>query len=64
MNSDRQLVDSHCHLHFPEFSDDLDAVLARATDNGVGYFLCVSVSVVKFAQIVRGLSKFLYNFVF
>jgi TatD DNase family protein len=24
------LVDSHCHLNYPEFTDDLDAVIARA----------------------------------
>ena len=24
------LVDSHCHIDFPEFSNDLDAVLERA----------------------------------
>ena len=24
------LFDTHAHLHFPEFADDLDAVLARA----------------------------------
>jgi len=30
-----QLFDTHAHLHFPEFSDDLDAVLARARAAGV-----------------------------
>ena len=24
------LVDSHCHLDFPDFADDLDAIVARA----------------------------------
>ncbi len=24
------LVDSHCHLDFPELADDIDGVLARA----------------------------------
>lgn len=32
------LVDSHCHLDFPEFADDLDAVVARARDRGVVCF--------------------------
>lgn len=36
------LVDSHCHLNFPDFEADLDAVLARAKDNGVGTFLTVN----------------------
>ncbi|MBI3676181.1 MAG: TatD family hydrolase [Proteobacteria bacterium] len=29
------LVDSHCHLDFPEFAPELDAVVARANDAGV-----------------------------
>ena len=24
------LVDSHCHLDFPDFAEDLDAIVARA----------------------------------
>jgi TatD DNase family protein len=29
------LVDSHCHLDFPDFAGELDAVVARATEAGV-----------------------------
>jgi len=35
------LVDSHCHLDFPEFAAELDAVVARAKAAGVG--LCVTI---------------------
>ncbi|HEY5347061.1 MAG TPA: TatD family hydrolase, partial [Rhizomicrobium sp.] len=35
------LVDSHCHLDFPEFSADLDGVVGRARSVGVG--ICVSI---------------------
>jgi TatD DNase family protein len=35
------LVDSHCHLDFPDFAADFDAVLARAHDAGVGTMLTI-----------------------
>lgn len=35
------LIDTHCHLQFKPFSEDLDLVLKRAHDNGVDKFLCV-----------------------
>ena len=30
-----QLVDSHCHLDFDSFDDDLEAVIQRAHDKGI-----------------------------
>lgn len=36
------LVDSHCHLNFPEFAPDLDEVLARAQENGVDMMLTIN----------------------
>jgi len=36
------LIDSHCHLNFPEFSSDLKVVLARAKENGVEVMLTVN----------------------
>ena len=38
------LVDSHCHLDFPEIADQLDAVLQLMRDNQVERALCVSVT--------------------
>ncbi|HXR94819.1 MAG TPA: TatD family hydrolase [Rhizomicrobium sp.] len=35
------LVDSHCHLDFPEYAGKLDEVVARARDAGVG--TCISI---------------------
>ena len=29
------LIDSHCHLDFPDFRDDLDAVVARLSGFGL-----------------------------
>ena len=30
------LVDSHCHLDFPDFAEDLDGIVARAQAAGIG----------------------------
>ena len=38
------LVDSHCHLNFPELARDLDGVLARMSAAGVTHALCVCVN--------------------
>ncbi|MEW6331151.1 MAG: TatD family hydrolase [Pseudomonadota bacterium] len=45
------LVDSHCHLNFEPLHADVDEVLRRARDNGVGYMLCVSVTLETFPEI-------------
>ncbi|MBI5112598.1 MAG: TatD family hydrolase [Rhodovulum sp.] len=39
------LVDSHCHLDFPDFADTLDDVVARARAAGVGRMLSISTRV-------------------
>lgn len=37
----RMLVDTHAHLHFPDFRDDLDDVLERARRAGVGAMVTI-----------------------
>lgn len=39
------LVDSHCHLDFPDFRDELDDVVARARTAGVGRLVTISTRV-------------------
>ena len=46
------LVDSHCHLDFPEFEGELDDVIARADDAGVGYMLTICTRITKFDSIL------------
>ena len=37
------LIDTHCHLNFPQYAADLPAVLARAADAGVGKYIVPAV---------------------
>ena len=39
------LVDSHCHLDFPDFADELDAIVARAEAAGIGRMVTISTRV-------------------
>jgi TatD DNase family protein len=45
------LVDSHCHLDFPEFAPELDAVVARAKAAGVGVCVTIGTTLAKFPQV-------------
>src|SRR5579863_9193894 len=38
------LVDSHCHLDFPEFEGRIDAVREEMRERGVTHALCISVN--------------------
>lgn len=49
------LVDSHCHLHMLDLSADqgnVDAVIARAKNNGIQHFLNVCVKMSEFPKIL------------
>jgi TatD DNase family protein len=39
------LVDSHCHLDFPDFRDELDGVVGRARQAGIGRIVTISTRV-------------------
>lgn len=47
------LVDSHCHLDFPELSADLAGVLSRMGDNGVTHALTISTTLATFPAVRR-----------
>ncbi len=46
------LVDSHCHLNFPELVTNLPAILQSMKDNEVGHALCISVTLPDFPQVL------------
>ncbi|MBF0323725.1 MAG: TatD family hydrolase [Alphaproteobacteria bacterium] len=52
------LVDSHCHLDFPDFADELDAVVARARAGGIGMMLTINTHVTRFPQVLAVAERF------
>jgi TatD DNase family protein len=46
------LVDSHCHLEFPDFASELDAVVDRARNAGIGRMVTISTRVKRHAQVL------------
>jgi TatD DNase family protein len=45
------LVDSHCHLNFPDFKDDIEAVIARAREVGVGVMQTICTELEEFEEV-------------
>ena len=45
------LVDSHCHLDFPDFASELDDVVGRARDVGIGRLVTISTRVKRHDQV-------------
>jgi TatD DNase family protein len=52
------LVDSHCHLDFPEFEPDLDALVARAEAAGVGRMVTISTRVRRLPALLAIAERF------
>ena len=47
------LIDSHCHLDFPDFAEERAAIVARAQAAGVGRMVTISTRVKRFQQIIE-----------
>jgi TatD DNase family protein len=52
------LVDSHCHLDFPDFAGELDAVIARAKAAGVARIVTISTRVKRHADVLAIAERF------
>jgi TatD DNase family protein len=52
------LIDSHCHLDFPDFADDLDGVVGRARAAGIGRIVTISTRVKKQPQLIEIAEKY------
>jgi TatD DNase family protein len=52
------LVDSHCHLDFPDFSNELDDVVARARAAGIARMVTISTRVHRFAGVLAIAERF------
>jgi len=47
------LIDSHCHLNFPDFADDLSQVVARAHDAGIDKMISICTKIAEFKDIAK-----------
>jgi TatD DNase family protein len=47
------LVDSHCHLDFPEFGEQIPELLAAMAGNGVGFALCAGVTLERLPTLLQ-----------
>lgn len=45
------LVDSHCHLDFPDFAEELDEVIARSREAGVRMMLTICTHLSRFERV-------------
>lgn len=51
-------VDSHCHLDFPDFADELDNVVARAEATGVTTMLTISTHLSRIDRVIAVAERF------
>jgi TatD DNase family protein len=52
------LVDSHCHLDFPDFAADLDAIIQRAEAAGIGRIVTISTRVRRLSGLLDIAARF------
>jgi TatD DNase family protein len=52
------LIDSHCHLDFPDFAGELDAVIARARAAGIAHIVTISTRVRRHGEVLAVAERF------
>jgi TatD DNase family protein len=52
------LIDSHCHLDFPDFAGELDAVIARAQAAGIARIVTISTRIKRHAEVLAIAERF------
>jgi TatD DNase family protein len=52
------VIDSHCHLDFPDFSDDLDGIVSRAAAAGVERMVTISTRVRRLPELLAIAERF------
>jgi TatD DNase family protein len=52
------LVDSHCHLDFPDFADELDAVVERAKAAGIGTMVTIGTKLSEAEKVIAIAERF------
>ena len=52
------LVDSHCHLDFPDFGDELDAIVGRARAAGIGRMVTISTRIKRQPDLIAITERF------
>jgi TatD DNase family protein len=52
------LIDSHCHLDFPDFAEDLDGIVARAAAAGIGRMVTISTRVRRLPELLAIAERF------
>jgi len=52
------IIDSHCHLDYEPIASEIEGVLSRAKDNGIKFFLTISVEDKKYKNIIKIISNY------
>lgn len=46
------LVDSHCHLDFPDYAGRLDEIRQGMVENGISHAMCISINLASFPEVL------------